>query len=65
MHLSIRFFFQEETTVYAIHVEIMQNAMTSRVVLSVHVCLGVLVIHIVAVSVRDLKRTCVETNTVE
>jgi hypothetical protein len=54
-----------ETSVYETHVEIMQNAVTSRVVLNAHVCLGARVTLIGAVYVRDLKQTYVETNTVE
>lgn len=54
-----------ETSVYETHVEIMQNAMTPRVVLSVHVCLDAQVTPIEAVSVRGLKQIYVETNSVE
>jgi hypothetical protein len=59
------FFFQVETSVYETHVEIMQNVVTRKVVLSAHVCLDAQVTPIGVVCVRDLQQTCVETNTVE
>jgi hypothetical protein len=49
------FFFQAEISVYETHVEIMQSAVISRVVLNALVCLGAQVTLIGAVSVRDLK----------
>jgi hypothetical protein len=54
-----------ETSVYETHVEIMQNVVTLKVVLSAHVSLDARVTPIEVVCVRDLKQTCVETNTVE
>jgi hypothetical protein len=54
-----------EISVYETRVEIMQNAMTPRVVFSAHVCLDAQATHIEAVSVRGLKQIYVETNTVE
>jgi len=54
-----------ETSVYEIHVEIMQNVVTPKVVLSALVSLDAQATPIEVVCVRDLKQTCVETNTVE
>jgi hypothetical protein len=54
-----------ETSVYETLVEIMQNVVTPKVVLSAHVSLDARVTPTEVVCVRDLKQTCVETNTVE
>jgi hypothetical protein len=54
-----------EINVYETLVVTMQNAVTPRVVLSALVCLDAQVTPIEAVSVKGLRRTCVETNSVE
>jgi hypothetical protein len=54
-----------QTSVYETRVEIMQNVVTPKVVLSAHAYLDAQVTHIEVVCVWDLKQTCVETNIVE